>query len=366
MAKVHVGIMFGGISAEHEVSLLSAKNIVEALDRARFDVSLIGIDKQGRWHLNDASDFLLHAEDPSLIALNQSGNHLALIPGQQRHQLTEKDCTGQLSQLDVVFPVVHGTLGEDGSLQGLLRVANLPFVGSDVLGSAVSMDKDVAKRLLRDAGLRVTPSVTLRKSRRSALSFTMARDQLGLPLFIKPASQGSSVGVSKVTTSVEFEQALSLAFTFDNKVLIEQAIIGKEIECAVLGNDIPQASLCGEVILNDSFYRYETKYINADGATIQIPADISSAASEAIRTVALTAFDALECRGMARVDVFLTSDQQIVVNEVNTIPGFTNISMYPKLWQASGMSYPELLTRLIELAVERYQQNSALKSSLSP
>ncbi|MBP2168730.1 D-alanine-D-alanine ligase [Erwinia toletana] len=365
MAKLHVGIVFGGKSAEHEVSLQSAKNILEAIDKSRFDVSLIGIDKQGEWHLNESSNFLLNAENPALIALNQSGRSIALIPGQQQHQLIESASAQQLSQVDVIFPIVHGTLGEDGSLQGMLRMANLPFVGSDVLGSAVSMDKDVTKRLLRDAGLQVAPFISLKKSQRAQLNFATVTEQLGLPVFIKPANQGSSVGVSKVTSAAEFEQALTLAFDFDNKVLIEQAIAGREIECAVLGNDAPQASLCGEVVLSDSFYSYQTKYIDANGATIVVPAQIAAAASEAIRQVALQAFSALECSGMARVDVFLTDDGQVIVNEVNTLPGFTNISMYPKLWQASGLSYSDLITRLIELAVERHQQNSGLKSSIT-
>ncbi|MFS2221712.1 D-alanine--D-alanine ligase [Pantoea sp. B65] len=365
MAKLHVGIVFGGKSAEHEVSLQSAKNILEAIDKTRFDVSLIGIDKQGQWHLNEASNFLLNAENPALIALNQSGRSIALIPGQPQHQLIESASAQQLSQVDVIFPIVHGTLGEDGSLQGMLRMANLPFVGSDVLGSAVSMDKDVTKRLLRDAGLQIAPFISLKKSRRAELSFAAVVDQLGLPVFIKPANQGSSVGVSKVSSAEEFEQALALAFDFDNKVLIEQAIVGREIECAVLGNEHPQASKCGEVVLSDNFYSYQTKYINADGATIMVPADISAAASEAIRHVALQAFSALECSGMARVDVFLTPDQQVIVNEVNTLPGFTNISMYPKLWQASGLGYTDLISRLIELALERHQQSSGLKSSIT-
>jgi len=363
VSKVRVGIIFGGKSAEHEVSLQSAKNIVDAIDKQRFDVVLLGIDKQGEWHINDASNYLINAENPALIALNRSNQQVALIPGQEHDQLIDTRNATALSQLDVVFPIVHGTLGEDGSLQGLLRMANIPFVGSGVLGSAVSMDKDVTKRLLRDAGLLVAPFVSLTRASRRQYSFEQVVEKLGLPLFIKPANQGSSVGVSKVTDQAGFEKALDLAFDFDHKVLVESAIKGREIECAVLGNDHPQASVCGEVILHDDFYSYDTKYINESGASIAIPADLTSDAQDKIRAIALQAFQVLECRGMARVDVFLTESGDVVINEINTLPGFTNISMYPKLWGASGLGYSELITNLIELALEQHHQDAQLKSS---
>jgi len=363
VSKVRVGIIFGGKSAEHEVSLQSAKNIVDAIDKQRFDVVLLGIDKQGEWHINDASNYLINAENPALIALNRSNQQVALIPGQEHDQLIDTSNAAALSQLDVVFPIVHGTLGEDGSLQGLLRMANIPFVGSGVLGSAVSMDKDVTKRLLRDAGLLVAPFISLTRSSRRQYSFEQVVDKLGLPLFIKPANQGSSVGVSKVTDQASFDKALDLAFDFDHKVLVESAIKGREIECAVLGNDHPQASVCGEVILHDDFYSYDTKYINESGASIAVPADLTSDAQEKIRAIALQAFQVLECRGMARVDVFLTESGDVVINEINTLPGFTNISMYPKLWGASGLGYSELITNLIELALEQHHQDAQLKSS---
>ena len=365
MTKLRVGIVFGGKSAEHEVSLQSAKNILDAIDKTRFDVVMLGIDKQGRWHLNDASNFLLNAENPASIALNRSTDNVALIPGQTQQQLIISHNSHPLSQVDVIFPIVHGTLGEDGSLQGLLRMASLPFVGSDVLGSAVSMDKDFTKRLLRDAGLQVAPWISVTQAQRARLDVKAVIAQLGLLLFIKPANQGSSVGVSKVNCAEEFDVALELAFSFDRKVLIEQGIKGREIECAVLGNDHPQASPCGEVVVHDAFYSYDTKYINESGAQTVVPAVISPEISDAIRDVAISAFSALECCGMARVDVFLTENNEIIVNEVNTLPGFTNISMYPKLWQAAGVSYQDLITRLIELALERHQQASQLKNSVS-
>ncbi|MCW2476524.1 D-alanine--D-alanine ligase [Candidatus Symbiopectobacterium sp. NZEC151] len=364
MKKLRVGIIFGGKSAEHEVSLQSAKNIIDAIDKAKFDVTLLGIDKQGAWHINDASNYLLNAENPALIALNRSNKSVALIPGQTQQQVIESQSAHALTQLDVIFPIVHGTLGEDGSLQGLLRMANIPFVGSSVLGSAVSMDKDVTKRLLRDAGLLVAPFVTLNRANRQHHSFTSVSRALGLPLFIKPANQGSSVGVSKVRNEAEFQQAVELAFQFDHKVLVEAAIVGREIECAVLGNDHPKASVCGEIVLSDEFYSYDTKYINEQGALVRAPADLTPDINEKIQHIALQAFQALECQGMARVDVFLTPDDDVIINEVNTLPGFTNISMYPKLWQASGLSYTDLITALIELALERQESDRALASSV--
>lgn len=361
MGRIRVGIIFGGKSAEHEVSLQSARNILDALDRDRFDATLIGIDKQGRWHVSPADGFLLNADDPARIALNPSGQELSVLPGRARAQLLPADPAQTLEQVDVVFPIVHGTLGEDGALQGLLRMANLPFVGTSVLGSAVAMDKDVAKRLLRDAGLAVAPFACLR--RRDPADFDALVAQLGLPLFVKPANQGSSVGVSKVRDRAGFDAALALAFGYDHKVLVEAAIEGREIECAVLGNDEPQASLCGEIVVHDDFYGYETKYIREDGADVVAPADIDPADGERVRAVALAAYRALECAGMARVDVFLTPAGEVVINEVNTLPGFTRISMYPKLWQASGLSYSALITRLIELAMERHRADLALRSS---
>ncbi|MEO5794711.1 MAG: D-alanine--D-alanine ligase [Rhodoferax sp.] len=365
--KTRIGIIFGGKSAEHEVSLQSAKNIVDALDMTRFDVTLIGIDKQGQWHVNDASNYLLHSENPALIALNRSNLEVALVPGKESRQLisTQDSSAVALGQIDVLFPIVHGSQGEDGSLQGLLRMANLPFVGSGVLGSAVCMDKDVSKRLLRDAGLAVAPFVVFTRASLHRARFDEVVGQLGLPLFIKPANMGLSVGVSKVRSEDEFKCALALALEFDHKVLVEQAITGREIECAVLGNDDPQASLCGEIVLRDDFYSYDTKYIADQGAAVVVPADIDDAASQEVRRVALEAFRVLDCAGMARVDVFLTPEGKVLVNEVNTLPGFTSISMYPKLWQASGMTYTGLITRLIELAQERYARDRGLKTSIT-
>lgn len=355
--KKNVGIIFGGKSTEHEVSLQSARNIVDAIDKEKFDVTLIGIDKDGIWHLNESTKFLLNSNDPSLIALHPSGRNVAFIPGKKEQQIIEFQ-NKALSQLDVIFPIVHGTLGEDGSLQGLLKMVNLPFVGSQVLSSAICMDKDVSKRLLRDAGLNVTPYIRLTKQNRKNIDFDTVCSKLGLPLFVKPANQGSSIGVSKVNTIDEFEIALNTAFTYDNKVLIETGIDGREIECAVIGNHKPKASVCGEIELSDSFYSYDTKYINEKGAKVTIPANISAELSEKIKNIAINAYEILECTGLARVDVFLTKDGTVYINEINTLPGFTNISMFPKLWEASGLSYSDLITYLIELAIEYHQEQN--------
>ncbi|MEQ4453468.1 D-alanine--D-alanine ligase [Kosakonia sp. YIM B13605] len=365
MAKLRVGVVFGGKSAEHEVSLQSAKNIVDAMDKSRFDVVLLGIDKQGQWHVSDVNNYLLNASDPARIALNPSENSVALVPGIQQQQLIQAENSTPLPNVDVIFPIVHGTLGEDGSLQGMLRLANLPFVGSDVLASAACMDKDVTKRLLRDAGLSIAPFITLTRANREQISFSDVQAQLGLPLFVKPANQGSSVGVSKVTNETQYHAAVNLAFEFDKKVVVETGIKGREIECAVLGNDEPQASTCGEIVLNSEFYAYDTKYIDENGAKVVVPANIDPAINDKIRGIAVQAYQTLGCEGMARVDVFLTPENDVIINEINTLPGFTNISMYPKLWQASGIGYSELITRLIELAVARHQVNSALKITVN-
>ncbi|MGG6344882.1 D-alanine--D-alanine ligase [Stenotrophomonas indicatrix] len=364
MARTRVGIIFGGRSSEHEVSLQSAKNILDALDRERFEPVLVGIDKQGQWHLSQPDTFLLNADDPARIALHASGTALAVLPGTEQAQLQPTDAGSALGQIDVVLPIVHGPLGEDGALQGLLRMANLPFVGSPVLGSAVAMDKDVTKRLLRDAGLQVAPWVCIRRHEADVVDVAALIEVLGLPLFVKPANQGSSVGVSKVKDAEGFAAALQTALRYDHKVLVESAVVGREIECAVLGNERPQASICGEVVLHDEFYAYDTKYINEDGAEVVVPAAIDAATQARIQQIALQAYQALECAGMARVDVFLTADGQIVINEVNTLPGFTRISMYPKLWGASGVDYTTLITRLIELALERHEADRGLHSAV--
>jgi D-alanine-D-alanine ligase len=362
MSKIRVGILFGGKSAEHEVSLQSAKNIVDAIDRNKYEVVLIGIDKKGGWHLDESSRFVLPATESELPELPLSGESLALVPGKQEEQLVPLSSRQTLRSLDVVFPVLHGPFGEDGTVQGLLKLANIPFVGAGVLGSAVGMDKDVMKRLLRDAEIPIARFITLTKYSAKEIDFDDARDQLGLPLFIKPANLGSSVGIHKVRDRDEFDRAIRDAFNYDNKVLIEECIQGRELECSVLGNDQPVASVVGEILPRDEFYSYKAKYLDENGAALEIPAKISPEISERIRLTAIKAFSVLCCEGMARVDFFLRKDEEIIVNEINTIPGFTRISMYPKLWEASGLSYRELIDKLIGLAIEKFEREKGLKT----
>ncbi|SHG93677.1 D-alanine--D-alanine ligase [Ornithinibacillus halophilus] len=364
MKKTKVGIIFGGKSAEHEVSLQSAKNIVEAIDKEKFEVVLIGIDKNGKWHVNDESSYLINAENPKLIQLNKSNESVAVVPGSTEHQLIHAKNAATLEQLDVVFPIVHGTLGEDGSLQGMLRIANLPFVGPSVLGSAVCMDKDIAKKLLSAAGINVAKGLSYTKVKRQEINYDEAVKQLGTPMFIKPANQGSSVGVSKVSTKEEFDKAIDAAFQFDNKLVIEETLIGREIECSVLGNDDPIASIPGEILPQTEFYSYESKYIDEKGADLAIPAELTKEQTEKVKEAAVKAFETLQCEGLARVDFFLTDQGELYVNEVNTLPGFTKISMYPKLWEISGIPYKDLITKLIELAIERHDRDNQLKSTV--
>ncbi len=360
--KLRLGILCGGRSAEHEISLISAKSVIDALDKDKYDIFLIGIDKSGAWHLRDHTSCLMHAHDPKLIHLHGEKQQIALLPrdqgkeivGYQGNQLNTK------ITLDVIFPILHGTYGEDGTVQGLLKLANIPFVGAGVLGSAVGMDKDVMKRLLRDAQLPIAKFLTLRSH--EILAFQEVVEQLGLPFFIKPANLGSSVGISKVKSEQDYLTALQHAFTFDRKVVIEEYIMGREIECSVLGNEHPLASLPGEVIPQHEFYSYEAKYLDEEGAAFNIPVILPSELVEKIQHTAIQAYQTLCCEGMARVDFFLKENGEVLINEINTIPGFTKISMYPKLWQVSGIPYSELLDRLIQLALDRFDKEKALKT----
>ena len=360
-----VGILFGGKSAEHEISLLSAKNIFEAMDRTKFEPVLIGIDKTGRWLLNDVSQFLLNADNPALVKLNPNGKPAALRPDDSG--LLSAEGAGNIN-LDAVFPILHGPFGEDGTIQGFLKLANIPFVGPDVLGSAVGMDKDVMKRLLRDAEIPIGKFLTV-KSHERPPSFSEIETAFGAagsssPFFIKPANMGSSVGISKVRSEAELTAALKDAFLYDTKIIIEEFIPGREIECAVLGNEEPIASVPGEIVPTHDFYSYDAKYIDDNGASLTIPAELDADTTKRIQNLAVKVFKTLCCEGLSRVDFFLKSSGEIIVNEINTIPGFTKISMYPKMWEASGISYTELITRLIELAVSRYERDSKLRTSV--
>lgn len=374
MSKLKVAILFGGKSGEHEVSIVSALSVYNALDKAKYDVTLIGIDKTGRWLLPDQTRLLAHATNPRLIKLNEIKETVSLLPFPSSQNLVPvASSTGGSTgkSFDVVIPILHGTYGEDGTVQGILELANIPYVGAGVLGSAVGMDKEIAKRLLRDAGVPIVPFMTVRrhefKSRAQSIIEEATR-KFGFPYFVKPANLGSSVGVNKVKSDSEALGKFEDAFSYDTKVLVEQGIDARELECSVLGNHTPEASIVGEIIPRHEFYTYEAKYIDEEGADLKIPADdLSKATVDRIRGMAIEAFRALECSGMARVDFFLDRKSgKVFVNEINTIPGFTKISMYPKLWDASGLAYPKLLDRLIELALERHREKNQLKTSYDP
>ncbi len=363
--KLRVGILFGGRSAEHEVSLQSAKSIIEAIDKAKYEVVLIGIDKSGGWHLNEASTFLLHADNPKLIALNKGNEGVTLAPSAGgEHQLVALSGRDTGRAVDVVFPVLHGPYGEDGSVQGFLKVANVPFVGAGVLGAAVSMDKDVMKRLLQGADIPTARFLALPRAAAERTAYTEVTAALGSPVFVKPANLGSSVGVAKARNAAEFAAAVRDALRYDTKLMIEEFIAGREIECSVLGNEEPIASLPGEVKPRHEFYSYDAKYIDEQGAELCIPAELAPEVVRHVQELAIRAFRALCCEGMARVDFFVTAQNRVYVNELNSIPGFTKISMYPKLWEASGIPYAELIDRLIGLALERFERERALKTSV--
>ncbi|HZL46737.1 MAG TPA: D-alanine--D-alanine ligase [Opitutaceae bacterium] len=363
MAKKRVGILFGGKSVEHEVSLQSARNVYEAIDREKFEVALIGIDRAGLWHVCDAALLGAATSPTAELAAGTAGGALALVPGETKHALIEAGSQRGLPRLDVVFPVLHGTYGEDGTVQGLLKLANVPFVGAGVLGSAVGMDKDIAKRILRDAGIPVTRSVTLTTRTAAGVTFEELAEKFGAPFFVKPANSGSSVGVSKVHDASGWAAARAEALRYDRKLLVEEFIHGREIEVAVLGNDDPQASVPGEIIPQHDFYSYEAKYLDENGALLRIPADLPPTVRDRVRQLAVETFTALECAGMARVDFFVCADGRVYVNEINTIPGFTKISMYPKLWEATGLPYGQLIERLLDLAVERHRREQKLETS---
>ena len=351
--RIRIGVLFGGRSGEHEVSLRSAASVIAALDRTKYQVVPIAIAKAGKWLSPAQSMKLLPPEQRSDSAPSRD--------------LTIRPVPGSTDAVDVIFPVLHGTFGEDGTVQGLLELAGVPYVGAGVLGSAVGMDKDVMKRLFRERDLPTPEHLTLLRSQvagqRSQTVRTIER-RFRYPMFVKPANLGSSVGITKAHKRKELLAALNLAAQFDRKVMVERAIDGREIECSVLGNDAPEASVPGEVIPSREFYDYEAKYIDENSRLI-IPARLTRAQTRRVQQLAVAAFLACECSGMARVDFFLERRTgRVLLNEINTIPGFTSISMYPKLWEASGVGYSELIDRLIRLALERHEEKARTRYSI--
>jgi D-alanine-D-alanine ligase len=389
MKKIRVGILFGGRSGEHEVSLLSAASVLDAIDKTKYEVVPIGINKQGHWlTASDATKLLqgsapaapthLRAGDPEATpgaAVLATGEAVVVPPEPQSSGSLVPFQTGDSSQalhrrsadrainVDVIFPVLHGTFGEDGTIQGLLELADLPYVGAGVLGSAAGMDKDIMKSLFRAAGLPIVKHVTVLRSQWDADSKKIQKlveSKLKYPVFVKPANLGSSVGISKAHDRKELGPAIVEAAKFDRKIVIEQGVGGKnkkarEIECSVLGNDQPQASLPGEIVPGKEFYDYTAKYLD-EGSQLFIPAKLSKSDTKKIQQLAIAAFQAVDCSGLARVDFLMEPGSgKLYLNEINTMPGFTAISMYPKMWAASGLKYPDLIDRLIQLGLERHQ-----------
>lgn len=360
--KLRLGILFGGKSAEHEISLISAKNVIETLDTEKYEVVLIGIDKQGQWHVRDSTEYLLNADQPEKIALAEAKMSVSLSPSESKKQPVSS--VKEALHLDVVFPILHGPYGEEGSVQGFLKLVNVPCVGAGILGSALGMDKDVTKRLLKEAGIAVADFVTIHRHERDLWSFGRICQKWSPPFFIKPSGLGSSIGIAKVETEEGFEKALDDAFQYDRKVLVEQFVPGREIVCAVLGNEYPITSIPGEIVPHHEFYSYQAKYLDEHGATYHIPANISSESVKKVQELAIAVYRTLCCEGMARIDFFLKEDGTLIVNELNSIPGFTRFSTYPRLWEASGISCGQLLDRLIELALEKHRTESELKTSV--
>lgn len=361
MIKQHIAVLCGGQSAEHEVSLESAKNVIQALDKERYNVSAIFINRQGQWYLLGHVDSILNNLPMQPLQQPIAAKPLVFQFGNKHPILAINKGEFVPLQIDAVFPVLHGTHGEDGTLQGLLEMANLPYVGVGVLGSSLCMDKEATKRLAQQAGIPVAKWVVVYRHDVAQLSFATVVAELGLPFFMKPANTGSSVGISKVKGEAEFAAALNLALQYDDKILLEEFIPGREIECSVLGDlqDI-HASKPGEIVPHHEFYSYAAKYLDPDGASLKTPADLPLEVVEKIQTLAKKAFAILYCHGMARVDFFLTAAGDVILNEVNTIPGFTRISQYPRMWEVSGLAYAELLDRLISLAIDRFEHQRTL------
>lgn len=370
--KIRVAVLFGGRSAEHEVSLRSAANVIQYLDKSLFDVVPVGIDKQGDWFLGN--EVFAKSLEHNKVSKLRDDSHTWFTPEwvgkqvekQNIQELIPRDAKGQL--FDVVFPAVHGTLCEDGTLQGLLELANLPYVGCGVLSSAVGMDKDMQKRLAMHADILVAPFISIKHDHWQKNPTSVAKqveEKLSYPVFVKPANTGSSIGITKVKQPEELRAGIDEAFRFDTKVLIEKALNVLELEVAVLESiepdEEPIVSVVGEIKPRHEFYSYEAKYLDEHGADLLIPASVSEEIKAQAQAMAKKIFLMLDCEGMARVDLFLNTDtKQVYFNEINTIPGFTQISMYPKLMDASGIPYPELLTRLIRLAMKRHRNKSQL------
>lgn len=363
--KPSVVLMFGGRSGEHEVSINSAKSIFNAIDRSRYNVETIGINKEGQWFWGVLPENVLSDGFPGAKQAQQIT--LVIDPTAPHFMALDGSPLPNQGKFDLIFPVLHGPYGEDGTLQGLLEMANVPYVGSGVLGSSLGMDKDRMKAVFREKELPLARYVTLLRSdilNGVDACLNVIEDKIGYPCFVKPANLGSSVGISKAHHRQELQEALAVAAIFDRKIVVEETILGREIEVSVLGNDTPQASVPGEVLPAHEFYTYEAKYSDI-GSSLLIPAPFEESVITSLQEMAIKAFQAVEACGLSRVDFFVTPQNEIVLNEINTLPGFTKISMYPKLWEASGIPYTELIDRLIALGFERYKDKQNCKISLN-
>ena len=349
--KKKVAILYGGRSVEHAVSVNSARNIFEFIDKAKYDPVPLGISKGGRWYRTDTVSKDIEKGVPLGLILDPANPGFLLLS------------SGEQFKVDAFFPVLHGTDGEDGSIQGLIKAMDIPMVGTGVLGSALSMNKIVAKRLMKQAGLPVTDFISFGYQEKEKLKFAAISKKLGLPFMVKSASLGSSVGVSKVKTKADFAKAIEEAFRYDDEILIEEFVTGREIECAVLGNTPAEASNPGEIVISKSyeFYTFDAKYVDPEAVQIHVPAKLAKPIAEKIRTVSKKAFEVLHCQDFSRVDLFLDKKGKIYINEINTIPGFTNSSMYPMMWKERGISFSELITRLLNLADERYNRGKRIE-----
>jgi len=363
MSKINLALICGGKSVEHEVSLISAKNVIAALDFNKYNLSLFAVAKNGSFRFyENYENFLDNENDPNIVSLKESAFSevsWSVINGVGQAILPSSNL-----KIDVVFPIMHGSFAEDGKMQGFLEMLNLPYVGPDVLSSAIAMDKEITKKLSEISGIKIAKYLSFSNLNRDQINFQQVSAQLALPLFIKPANAGSSVGISKVENEADFNQAVDEAFSVDHKILIEAAIVGRELECSVLGNrDHLIAGEVGEIIpsVKHGFYSYDAKYLDESGAALLIPAELDPSKKQEIQELSKKIFLTCQCEGMARVDFFMTNQGEIIFNEINTIPGFTKISMYPKLiMQETGMTYSELIDNLVDLAISRHLRNSRL------
>ena len=371
--KLRIGVIFGGRSGEHEVSIRSARSVIEALDKSKYEIIPIAITKEGNWLAPAAAAELLPASAQRLLSKQQLGSSkedVAIVGDPSRSELIELDSKSSVGRLDVVFPVLHGTYGEDGTLQGLLELAAIPFVGCGTLASSCGMDKVVMKALFKQAGLPICrytwvlrtdwendPEGVTRRIKR----------EIGLPCFVKPANLGSSVGVSKATDKGSLAKAIDLAARYDRKIMIEELVDGREFECAVIGNDEPEASLPGEYVIHEEsarFLDYTEKYSSTGHVDFVVPARISKTLIAKIQKLAVTAYKAIDASGLSRVDFFLKKDGELLLNEINTLPGLTDVSGFPKMWEATGVSFPRVIDRLIDLAIERHRERARNETTI--